>query len=122
MAHFLFRYAFAWQTRTAKGLPLSGSPLSLTDLPSVLKDQIIHITHRLFRLHTLPSFAISAFATYSVYAAEGEKLHETVHGTVHFFAPPWRPAFTNGEKMCIIYLIMCKCEENDHGTDTRRPV
>ena len=79
MAHFLVRYAFAWQTRTAKGLPLSGSPLSLTDLPGVLKDQIIHITHRLFRLHTLPSFAISAFATYSVYAAEGEKLHETVH-------------------------------------------
>ncbi|WP_418738282.1 hypothetical protein, partial [Dysosmobacter sp.] len=62
-----------------KGLPLSGSPLSLTDLPGVLKDQIIHITHRLFRLHTLPSFAISTFATYSVYAAEGEKLHETVH-------------------------------------------
>jgi hypothetical protein len=79
MAHFLFRYAFAWQTRTAKGLPLSGSPLSLTDLPGVLKDQIIHITHRLFRLHTLPSFAISAFTTYSVYAAEGKKLHETVH-------------------------------------------
>ena len=43
MARFLFRYAFAWQTRTAKGLPLSGSPLSLTDLPGVLKDQIIHI-------------------------------------------------------------------------------
>jgi len=80
MAHFLFEDDFPPQPAPpTKGPPLRGSPLSLTDLPGVLKDQIIHITHRLFRLHTLPSFAISAFTTYSVYAAEGKKLHETVH-------------------------------------------
>lgn len=88
-----------------KGLPLSGSPLSLTDLPGVLKDQIIHIAHGLFQLHTLPSFAISAFATYSVYAAEGEKLHETVHRIKKAVRDV---PFTNDLKVCIIFLIMCK--------------
>ncbi len=105
MAHFLFRYAFAWQTRTAKGLPLSGSPLSLTDLPGVLKDQIIHITHRLFRLHTLPSFAISAFTTYSVYAAEGKNCTKPCIGIKKAVQDV---PFTNGLKVCIIFLIMCK--------------